>query len=94
MTIKKKIIVRILPVIFIVSIVGAISLSYLLKVEINQKVRELVSIEEQHKSLNENREITLNNDFLTKEMNTYAVESFFCNIYFAYNYNSNNCSDN
>ena len=77
MTIKKKIIVRILPVIFIVSIVGAISLSYLLKVEINQKVRELVSIEEQHKSLNENREITLNNDFLTKEMNTYAVESFF-----------------
>ncbi|CUQ09206.1 hypothetical protein [Clostridium baratii] len=46
MTIKKKIIVRILPVIFIVSIIGAISLSYLVKFEIKQKVRELVNIEE------------------------------------------------
>ncbi|MDU1052782.1 methyl-accepting chemotaxis protein [Clostridium baratii] len=77
MTIKKKIIIRILPVIFIVSIIGAISLSYLVKFEIKQNVRELVNVKEQHKSLNENREITLNNDFLTKEMNTYAVESFF-----------------
>ena len=38
MTIKKKIIIRILPVIFIVSIIGAISLSYLVKFEIKQNV--------------------------------------------------------
>lgn len=75
-TIKKKIIIRILPVIFIVSIIGAISLSYLVKYEIKQNVRELVNIEDQHKSLNDNREIKLNDDALTKEMNTYAIEIF------------------